>query len=287
MITYILENSQEADLRLQDAILFRELTRQFGDKIVGIEMFREPVSDIIWGRDPHFQIPKRQALSSAAYLDPDLMEFMGSRVTGPQGAQKVIDRFSEIGQRAAIRNLARPNHSLRHMSVGDRFEQHRSAIAYPETENPLYLVHPAAFLYPRRFLIVNNEIVANTPMSYHETNPAILNHGSISQIHARDIHEPLIEGGREESNSFITAQQRRIVKEALSLTFMAHGAIDVGMQENGSYHGNMVITEIHADPPGGIDIFWADAAAYAKAIRENIALLEPSMAESDPEDAHP
>lgn len=273
-IAYLLENSQEPDIRLRDAILFRALSRALGDDFYGHDnAYRIPDAPVMWGPDPHGMMDGRLRAAARAYLHPEAMRIMGAEQVSDQTAQAAFERISETGRGAVIRNLARPDGSLRHTQPGDRFEQHRSAITWDSDKDPAYVIYPDGDgLYPRRMLVVDGKVVAHTPMTHDESAPVHIAPGDLSGLTSKDIFSRLTNALPE---PFLAGKQITAAKRLRHHAPMAHGAIDVTMTADGT----PMIEAIHVGPPGSFDIFWAPAEVYAEAVREALPVIEPALAE--------
>lgn len=273
-IAYLLQNAQEPDVRLRDAILFRALSRALGDEIYGYDnMLRDPTEPVVWGPDPHLFRKDRQAQTAAAYLHPEAMRIMGAEHVTTETAQAAFDRFTERGFGAVIRNLARPNDALRYTQPGDRFDRHRNAITWHQDEDPSFVIYPyRGGRFPRRLIVVDNEIVGHSPMTHHESSPVFLPPEQLTLWSAKDIFSPLSDA---HPDPMLVASQIAAGHLLLHHAPMIHGAIDVTMTADGT----PMIEAIHVGPPGSFDIFWAPAEVYAEAIREALRVIEPALAE--------
>jgi hypothetical protein len=276
-ITYLLTNETEPDVRLSDAMLFAALREALGDRIEPMESgrYRAPL-DPLWGWNPYRNIASRIERLTQAYVDPAVLEALGAKILPRHAVQAEMDRIAEAGFGASLRNMRDPESYVRHCARGDRFTQHESAIRSERYDHPVLVCPNRNLDYLRRLLIVAGEVAAETPYRFCAETPTDLLNPDAWSLQAEDFMSPLTEGDP------VWRDLQRWEAERLLARFpLRSGAIDVGLRITADGEVTPHVEGVIAAPPGAFDTFYADVRAYAGAVAENLAVLEPSLADAE------
>lgn len=276
-ITYLLSNETEPDVRLSDAILYAALKERLGDRLepVAWESHR-PSTGPVWGRDPYRTMAARTRLITDAYEDPAVLEALGAKILPRHAVQSEMDRIAEAGFGASLRNMRDPESYVRHCACGDRFSQHETAIRSDRYDHPVLVCPNRDLHFVRRFLIVAGEVAAETPYRFCAETPTDLLRPDAWRLQAEDFMSPLTEG-----DPVWRDLQRDEAERLLARFPLRSGAIDVGLRITADGEVTPYVQEVIAAPPGAFDTFYADVRAYAGAIAENLAILEPSLGDAE------
>jgi len=276
-ITYLLTNETEPDVRLSDAMLFAALCEALGDRIEPMESgrYRAPL-DPLWGRDPYRNISSRIERLTQAYEDPAVLEALGAKILPRHAVQAEMDRIARTGFGASLRNMRDPEQFVRHCARGDRFSQHETAIRSDSYDHPVLVCPNRDLEYLRRFLIVAGEVAAETPYRFCAETPTDLLRPDAWRLQAEDFMSPLTE-----EDPVWRDLQRGEADRLLAEYPMRSGAIDVGLRITADGEVTPHVQEVVAAPPGAFDTFYADVRAYAGSVAENLAVLEPSLADAE------
>jgi hypothetical protein len=276
-IVYLLSNETEPDVRLSDAILYAALKERLGDRLEPVSASRyRPGPDPLWGRDPYRSLAARVRTVTKAYEDPAVLDALGAKVLPHHAVQAEMDRISHDGFGASLRNMRDPEQYVRHCARGDRFAQHRTAIGSDRYEHPVLVCPNRNLEYVRRFLIVAGEVAAETPYRFCDEAPTDLLNPDAWRLQAEDFMSPLTE-----EDPVWRDLQRGEADRLLDRFPLRSGAIDVGLRITADGEVTPHVEGVIAAPPGAFDTFYADVRAYAGAVAEHLAVLEPSLADAE------
>lgn len=277
-IAYLLDDTQEPDRRLEDAILFAALATELGEQIEAVDRAwarNLPSADTVWGRD--------QFRSFSARLDELREGLQQDAVQKSLGAQiiqrhQVPDAMADLGRRglgAILRNMRDPAGYIRYTQAGDRFEQHASAIRAEESPYPIFVQPNHDLCFNRRYVIAGGEIAGHGPYRYCSETPLELLDPSIRDMQCRDFMSPLEPAREDWTESMSLATQ-----SLLNQFPLVSGVIDVGIKlldghTEGAFEARIEMVE--AARPGAAWIMHADPVAYARKVAEHLPLIAPSL----------
>ncbi|MCE6958054.1 hypothetical protein LAZ40_03160 [Cereibacter sphaeroides] len=269
-------HQDEADVRLADAMLFAALKSALGDRIEPFNSIHDRKGDRpLWGPDPWKNEAAGMRMRRAAYEEPAVVAALGrGKFLPAHEVQAEMDRLAAQGSGAAIRNMVDPANRKRFLPPGSRFDGVNREHIRADGPGFTILVHPyRQACWERRFLVVAGAIVAESPLRFCEEEPAMLLDPQNRLREARDPWRPLEEPDMDRIGLLHAAADALLRDWPL-----VSGAIDVGMVD-GPDGPRAQVTEVTAARPGDVGILFADPVAYARAIAENLFLLEPSLAE--------
>jgi hypothetical protein len=276
-ILYLLSNETEPDVRLSDALLYAALKERLGDRLEPVDWGRHrPDRGPAWGRDPFRSLAARTGLIVAAYEEPAVLDTLGARILPRHAVQAEMDRIAGTGFGASLRNMRDPERLVRHGARGDRFAQHESVIGSDRYEHPVLVCPNRDLAFVRRLLIVAGGVAAETPYRFCAETPTDLLRPGADLLQAEDFLSPLTE-----EDPVWRDLQRGEADRLLARFPLRSGAIDVGLRITADGEVTPHVQEVIAAPPGAFDTFYADVRAYAGAIAENLAILEPSLGDAE------
>jgi hypothetical protein len=276
-IEYLLTNETEPDVRLSDSILYAALRERLGDRLEPVAWeHHRPSTGPVWGRDPYRMMAARTRLITDAYEDPAVLEALGAKILPRHAVQAEMDRIAETGFGASLRNMRDPESYVRHCARGDRFSQHETAIRSDRYGHPVLVCPNRDLHFVRRFLIVAGEVAAETPYRFCAETPTDLLRPDAWRLQAEDFMSPLTE-----DDPVWRDLQRDEAERLLARFPLRSGAIDVGLRITADGEVTPHVEGVIAAPPGAFDTFYADVRAYAGAVAENLAVLEPSLADAE------
>lgn len=276
-ILYLLSNETEPDVRLSDALLYAALKERLGDRLEPVDWGRyRPDPRPVWGREPFRSLAARTDLIVAAYEDPAVLDTLEARILPRHAVQAEMDRIAGTGFGASLRNMRDPEQYVRHCARGDRFSQHETAIRSDRYDHPVLVCPNRNLDYLRRFLIVAGEVAAETPYRFCAQTPTDLLCPGADLLQAEDFMSPLTE-----EDPVWRDLQRGEAERLLDRFPLRSGAIDVGLRITADGEVTPHVEGVIAAPPGAFDTFYADVQAYAGAVAENLAVLEPSLADAE------
>jgi len=276
-ILYLLSNETEPDVRLSDALLYAALKERLGDRLEPVSASRyRPGPEPLWGRDPYRSLAARIRTVTEAYEDPAVLDTLEARILPRHAVQAEMDRIAGTGFGASLRNMRDPEQYVRHCARGDRFTQHQTAIRSDRYDHPVLVCPNRDLEYVRRFLIVAGGVAAETPYRFCSETPTDLLRPGADLLQAEDFLSPLTD-----EDPVWRDLQRSEADRLLDRFPLRSGAIDVGLRITADGEVTPHVQEVIAAPPGAFDTFYADVRAYAGAISENLAILEPALGDAE------
>ncbi|EPX84779.1 hypothetical protein [Salipiger mucosus] len=265
----------EADVRLADSMLYAALVEELGDIIEPFATLHEHSGDRpLWGRDRFRNRVSRIAECVHAYSDPSVLSALDdARIVSRHAVADEMDRLARQGVGAVLRNMRDPVERVRFCQPGDRFESHATAIGADRYDHDVLVQSNRDLKYLRRFLVVGGVIAGESPVRHCSETPL-----DVLDPENRDRQSRLPWSELEPGDTDAFALQREIANGLLSDFPLASGAIDVGLCDDPDVGPAAYIESVTAGRPGDLDTFFADPRTYARAIAENLHLIEPAFA---------
>lgn len=272
-ITYLLSNDTEADVRLSDSLLYAALSEALGDILDPQDWARHvPKGEPVWGQDRFHTMVSRTTQLCEAWNDAHVLEVVQAKILPKNAVQAEMDRLGASGFGAVLRNMRNPEIYMRYCARGDRFSQHETHISANLYDTPIIVSPNLDLSFVRRFLIVAGEIAAETPYQHCEGRPLDLLLPDAWRLQAESFMSPLTQEDWVRRD-----MQKQEADRLLSGYPMASGAIDVGLRITADGEVTAHVDNVVNAPPGAFATFYADVRTYAKAIAENMHVLEPRL----------
>jgi hypothetical protein len=131
----------------------------------------------------------------------------------------------------------------------------------------------------RRFFVVAGEIVTETPVTFEGGGRTELSEWQSHRLQSKNQFQEL-----EHYNPFFRDLQHEAAVAALKDFKMPCGYIEVGLDSMDAKSCKAKVETIASTAPGAADIFFANPEVYAKAIAENLHIIEPGLHQPEAEE---